>query len=86
MYACTHESDSKFFGGCGGRGIDRLLFATHPYRPAIREWYCASTPCPVLVNGAAPSAIDYVAFVRGGVLRPIAAGECCAGVANRLIG
>jgi hypothetical protein len=50
-------------GEYGGRSTSvqprhSIASFTHPHHAAIRKWYCASTRCPVLVNGAAPSAMD----------------------------
>jgi hypothetical protein len=35
MYACMPTIGPDFSVGCAGRRIDHLLFATHPYRPAL---------------------------------------------------
>ena len=52
MYACVHEPDSGFLAGCALPAIARSFLVTHPHHPAIREWYCASTRCPVVLTTA----------------------------------
>jgi hypothetical protein len=52
MYACIRETGGEFVAGYAGKRIGHLLFATHPHHAAVREWYCASTPCPVVLAAA----------------------------------
>jgi hypothetical protein len=48
----SEELVADFSAGCAGRRISHLLFATHPYRSAIREWFYASRPCAVILASA----------------------------------
>src|SRR5215204_5147495 len=62
MYARIHETDSGFFAGALS---DCPQFSCDPHHPAIRKWYCASTPWPVVLAAAnLYSLLQYLVLAR----------------------
>jgi|SRR5687767_3664408 hypothetical protein len=43
------KPEPDFSKECAGKRISHLLFSTHPYHPGSREWFCASTRCPMIL-------------------------------------
>src|SRR5215211_5229956 len=49
MCACPRKIAADYPRASAGERIDHFLLATHPHHPGIREWFCASTRCPMIL-------------------------------------